>query len=208
MIRSRMSINENKDIVKLSKESNYLPIENIDNAWTLFLDRDGVINERIVGSYVSNKNDFLFLDGVLESIKIFSQIFGRIIIVTNQQGVGKKIVTKNQIHEVHQYMNDEIEDKGGFIDAIYYCPDLAIDNSSCRKPNIGMGLEAKSAFPEIRFNKSIMVGDSISDMEFADNLKMSKVLVLGKREEEDQQNEITVDLIVNSLKEFAQKLIQ
>lgn len=159
----------------------------IDKNWTLFLDRDGVINRRIPGGYVSKPGEFVFLPGVREAIRDLSKIFDRIIVVTNQQGIGKKIMTEKQLALVHHFMLEGIDSAGGRIDAIYHSPFLESDNNSFRKPGIGMALQAQHDFPEITFRKSIMVGDSASDIEFGKNAGMITVLVSG-REEETQQN--------------------
>jgi histidinol-phosphate phosphatase family protein len=148
----------------------------IDESWTLFLDRDGVINKKKENDYVKNWQDFYFLDGVLEAISILAVKFNRIIIVTNQRGVGKGIMTLNGLFDIHRHMIDEIASSSGRIDKIYFCTDVS-DDSFYRKPNIGMALTAKNEFPIINFSKSIMVGDSMSDMQFADNLGMYKVFI-------------------------------
>ena len=149
----------------------------IDKSWTLFLDRDGVINRRLPGDYVKSWEEFEFLPGVKESLAKLSGIFGRIIIVTNQQGIGKGLMTEEGLKEIHQKMITEVEAAGGRIDAVYHCPGLAKDNPPCRKPNPGMGLQAQQDFPEIVFNKSVMVGDSPSDMEFGTSLGMNCLYV-------------------------------
>lgn len=100
-------------------------ISRIDKLWTLFLDRDGVINQRIVGGYVAEVSEFNFSPGVLESMSSFATIFGRVVVVTNQQGIGKGLMTHHQLSEVHKFMITEIEASGGRIDAVYYCSDLA-----------------------------------------------------------------------------------
>jgi histidinol-phosphate phosphatase family protein len=149
--------------------------------WTLFLDRDGVINRRIVDDYVKRWEDFEFLPGVLESFPIFAKNFKRIFIVTNQQGVGKGLMTNEAVEKVHRNMIAEIESMNCTIDAIYYCPSLAADNSPRRKPNSGMALQAKDEFPDIDLSKSIMVGDSASDIEFGINAGM-KTVFIGNRD--------------------------
>lgn len=147
----------------------------IDFSWTLFLDRDGVINERLVGDYVKNPEDFHFKSGVLEAVAAFSKIFGRIIVVTNQQGIGKNIMTERNLSDIHRYMISEIQKHGGRIDAVYFAPQLAQENSEMRKPNSGMALQAKRDFGEIDFAKSVMIGDSDSDIVFGQNLGMITV---------------------------------
>ena len=152
-------------------------IPKIDTSWTLFLDRDGVINKKLDGDYVKTIDEFEFLPYVLEAIKLFSSRFHRVVIVTNQQGLSKRLMTEEDLHKVHQHLLQEVQNFGGRIDAIYHAPQLAEENSTFRKPNIGMALQAKEEFPSIDFKKSIMVGDSISDMEFAKNTNMFAVLI-------------------------------
>jgi histidinol-phosphate phosphatase family protein len=147
----------------------------VDSSWTLFLDRDGVINKRIVGNYVKSIDEFEFEDGALETIAKFSKLFGRIIVVTNQQGIGKGIMTESNLFEIHRYMSEEIERHGGRIDAVYYAPALASEQSELRKPNTGMAYLAQKDFPEIDFQKSVMIGDSDSDILFGQALGMITV---------------------------------
>src|SRR6478736_1684328 len=122
----------------------------IDNTWTLFLDRDGVINRDKVGSYIFNRDEFFFLPGVEEAIKIFSDVFGVIVVVTNQRGIGKGLMTEDDLHNIHAHMLDELGVQGGRIDKIYFAPDLNSDSPN-RKPLTGMALQAKDDFPDINF---------------------------------------------------------
>ena len=91
----------------------------INDDWTLFLDRDGVINVRIIDGYVTKIEEFEFMPNVIEAFKIFKDKFKRIIVVTNQQGVGKGIMTNEDVERVHEYMIQQIENQGGRIDKIY-----------------------------------------------------------------------------------------
>jgi len=149
----------------------------IDRSWTLFLDRDGVINRRIVDDYVKTWDQFVFLPGVLDALKKFHQVFGRIIVVSNQQGVGKGLMTEGDVQSVHFRMQDEIKNAGGKIDEVFYSPHLHADKSIMRKPNIGMALKARRQFPDIRLNHSLMAGDSISDMIFGKRAGMKTVMI-------------------------------
>ena len=149
----------------------------IDKSWTLFLDRDGVINVRLIDDYVKNINEFEFLPGVLEAFKIFAEKFGRIIIVTNQQGVGKGLMTLHDVEEVHKFMLKEIENQKGRVDKIYVCPQLKSDPDNFRKPSPRMAYMAQHDYPEINFEKSIMIGDSNSDIEFGKNAEMYTILI-------------------------------
>ena len=149
----------------------------IDKSWTLFLDRDGVINVRLIDDYVKNINEFEFLPGVIEAFKIFAEKFGPIIIVTNQQGVGKGLMTLQDVDNVHDFMKKEIDNQKGRIDAIYVCPQLKSDPNNFRKPSPRMAYMAQHDFPEIDFEKSVMIGDSNSDIEFGKNAGMYTILI-------------------------------
>lgn len=150
--------------------------------WTLFLDRDGVINERIVGNYVRKWEEFVFEKGVLEAMPILARKFDRIVVVTNQQGIAKELMTAQDLEIVHQQMLDVLHLNHGRIDKVYYCPLHEKENPACRKPNPGMALEAQLDFPEIIFKRSVMVGDSISDIEFGKRLGMKTVFITTKKD--------------------------
>lgn len=143
---------------------------------TLFIDRDGVINKHLPGDYVKNWEEFEFLPGVLEAFVQLAKAFSRIIVVTNQRGVGRGLMTEVDLQDIHQRMVSEIVHAGGRLDRIYCCIDTNKDSPN-RKPNSGMALQAQKDFPEIIFKESIMVGDSKSDMEFGERLGMKTILI-------------------------------
>lgn len=180
----------------------------VDSNWTLFLDRDGVINERLPGDYVSDWEQFQFYPGNLEALAFLASIFSRIIVVTNQQGIGKGLMREDQLNSIHAQMKLQITDAGGRIDGIYACPDLKSKPNNCRKPAPAMAWQAQQDFPEIDFQKSIMVGDSLSDIAFGNILGMQTVLITSKTDELDainlaiQQRKIQVNYSCKSLKEF------
>jgi D-glycero-D-manno-heptose 1,7-bisphosphate phosphatase len=176
----------------------------IDKSWSLFLDRDGVINIRKPGGYIKNWDEFVFEEGVLNALKIFDPLFQNIIVVTNQQGIGKGLMTEYDLLALHKMMMKVVYLLGGRIDAAYHCSSLAAENDSCRKPNTGMGLKAKQQFPNISFEKSIMIGDSNSDLEFGKRLGMKTVFITGKGEVPTVQP----DLVCDSLQDFAALLLK
>ena len=158
---------------------------NIDSDWTLFLDRDGVINRRIRGGYVCDWEEFQFLGGVLHAMALLNSRFQRIFVVTNQQGIGKELMTESDLAHIHRRMYESIRESGGRIDSIYYCPTLAGKDDLFRKPAPGMALKAKGDFPEVDFSHSIMVGDTPSDMEFGHRLGMKTVWIDSEEESAD-----------------------
>ncbi len=166
---------------------------------TLFLDRDGVINVRLPGAYVQEPEQFEFVEGSIDAIIKARHHFDRIVVVTNQQGIGKELMTEEDLSKVHQKMLDQIKEKGGQIDAVFHCPNLAAENAICRKPNPGMALQAKATFPEIEFKKSVMVGDSVSDMLFGKRLGMKTVLIKSNPDQVAKASLLTVDSQYDSL---------
>lgn len=152
----------------------------IDKNWTLFLDRDGVINKKIDNDYVKKWSDFIFIEGVLEAISFLSNIFGLIIVVTNQRGVGKGLMTEEDLNCIHHKMSEEIKSNSGNLDKIYFCTHVS-NKSEFRKPNIGMANMALRDFPNIDFQKSIMVGDSDSDIVFGQKLGMMCVKISNEK---------------------------
>jgi D-glycero-D-manno-heptose 1,7-bisphosphate phosphatase len=153
-----------------------MKIHLIKDSYSLYLDRDGVINKKKDNDYVKSWDEFIFIEGSLKAISILSNIFKKIFIVSNQRGIGRGIMTDQDIEIIHNKMICEIESKKGRIDKIYYCSDT--NNSSInRKPNPGMALDSKNDFNDIEFNNSYMVGDQLSDIEFGRNLGMKTVLI-------------------------------
>ncbi len=174
---------------------------NVDHTWTLFLDRDGVINQRIFGGYVLSSESFVFEPGVLSALKMSNQRFGKIIVVTNQQCVALGLLSETALAQIHQDMITQVTTHGGRIDAVYAAIDLKTANPNRRKPNPAMALEAKLKFPELDFSKAVMVGDTDSDIRFGRELGMKTVLVESKEE-----TTAVPDLSVNSLLELMNKL--
>lgn len=174
---------------------------NITKDWTLFLDRDGVINKKLDNDYVKHWIEFEFLEGVLDALKKMDTIFGKIVVVTNQQGIGKHLYRIEDLELIHKNMLYEITYLGGRIDKVYFSPYLNSENHPTRKPGIGMALQAQKDFPEIDFTKSIIVGDSLSDMEFGRNAGMKTAFISEEKKKDDR-----IDMQFSSLSEFVNNL--
>ncbi|MDA0890256.1 MAG: HAD family hydrolase [Bacteroidetes bacterium] len=144
---------------------------------TLFLDRDGVINKKLEGRYVRNFSEFEFMPGALDSISKLSNLFNRILIVTNQQGIAKGIMSEADLNTLHTQMQDRIEKLGGKINKIYYCPHLQDMDCMCRKPKSGMIEQAIIDFPEINIENSYLIGDSDSDIKAGKKMNLNTVKV-------------------------------
>lgn len=170
----------------------------VDSSWTLFLDRDGVINVRLMDDYVKHAGEFKLLPGVAKAIAKANRLFSHVFVVTNQQGIGKGIMTERNLFEVHRYCSELLEDENARIDRYYFAPNLASDHSPLRKPNSGMALLVKEEYPSVDFQKSIMVGDSDSDIEFGRKLGMKTVFI----DHAGGKEHATADLTCDSLESF------
>lgn len=192
-----------EDYQKAQKELKYNPpdLKAIDRSWTLFIDRDGVINYEKKDDYIRNWQEFHFYDGVKESLAMLSKKFGKIIVVSNQRGVGRGFMTDADLADIHENMVREIETAGGHIDKIYYCS--STDNKHIsRKPNPGMALQAKKDFPDIDPTRSIMIGNNSSDMLFARNAGLFSVFLKTTKPEHPLPHP-AIDLSFRSLTDFA-----
>ena len=179
-------------------------LKTVDNSWTLFLDRDGVINFERNNDYVKAWAEFKFYDESILALPLLAHKFSTIVITTNQKGVGRGIMTEESLQTIHQNMVTAINKVGGRIDHIFYCTD--VDNESInRKPQPGMALQAKEQFPSIDFTKSIMVGNRTSDMEFGRNAGLHTVFLATTHPETAYPNPL-IDYRFNHLLEFAEAL--
>jgi D-glycero-D-manno-heptose 1,7-bisphosphate phosphatase len=181
-----------------------LNLQQIDATWTLFLDRDGVINIEKEDSYIFHYGEFEFYEDALEALRRCADRFGHIVIVTNQRGVGKGLMTVADLQDIHDRMVAAIVAAGGRVDRIYFADSL--DNAHpLRKPQPGMAHAAQRDLPAIDLTKAVMVGNNISDMEFGRNAGMYTVFL--KTTSPDQPlPHISIDLAFNSLHDFAKHL--
>jgi D-glycero-D-manno-heptose 1,7-bisphosphate phosphatase len=180
-----------------------LDLSKVNNEWTLFLDRDGVINHD-KSPYTLNAGEFEFYEGVLEAVKKCSRIFSHIFVVTNQRGVGRQMMSEADLLEIHELMTTSIKNSGGRIDKIYYCTSIDKDHPD-RKPNPGMALRALQEYPAVKSHHSIMVGNNISDMKFGRSAGLYTVLLTTTGISVQLPHPL-VDLQFDSLAEFAAAL--
>jgi D-glycero-D-manno-heptose 1,7-bisphosphate phosphatase len=146
---------------------------------TIFLDRDGVINLKLPeGEYVSSSEQLFILPGIPETIARLNGAGLLVIIVTNQRGIAQGKYTNRTLAEIHQKMRDSIALLGGHLDGVFFCPhDEA--QCECRKPLPGMFYKARAEFPEIEPRTSLIIGDSLSDIEFGSRLGLGTIFIQG-----------------------------
>jgi D-glycero-D-manno-heptose 1,7-bisphosphate phosphatase len=147
----------------------------------LFLDRDGVINERTPGAYVTKPEELHLIHGVKEAIAFLRVHFSYVYVVTNQAGISKKLFTHMDLARVHERLHKLLP---GLIDAVYYCPHKPEYQCNCRKPQTAMAWSAQFANAKVKYTESWMVGDSASDIAFGNRLGMTTVRVGTKPEDE------------------------
>jgi D-glycero-D-manno-heptose 1,7-bisphosphate phosphatase len=181
-----------------------LNLKNVDKSWTLFLDRDGVINREKKDDYIYTPDEFEFYEGTMEAMTTFSKRFNKVIIVTNQRGVEKGLMSLENLQDVHDHMTNALTEAGATIAKIYYCTSLENSHPN-RKPQPGMALQAKNDFPEIDFSTSIMVGNNLSDMEFGRNAGMYTVFVKTTSHDIHLPHP-SIDLAFNDLLNFSRAL--
>jgi len=148
---------------------------------TVFLDRDGVINEKMPeGKYVGSLGDFKILPGAVEAIARLHGAGIRVIVVSNQRGVALGYYSDADVMAIHDELRTKVQRVGGQIDGFYFCPHDK-NECDCRKPKVGMFEQAKREFPAISAERSVMIGDSLSDMEFGAAAGMATIFVRGSQ---------------------------
>jgi D-glycero-D-manno-heptose 1,7-bisphosphate phosphatase len=140
---------------------------------TLFLDRDGVLNKKINFGYVLKVEDIEICDDARLFLHWAKTQFKNIIVITNQQCIGKKFISFDELNAINNHINKLL---GMPIDRFYVCPHLVEDHCICRKPNAELFLRAANAY-DIQFNKSWMIGDSETDLIPAYSLGIKSVYI-------------------------------
>jgi D-glycero-alpha-D-manno-heptose 1-phosphate guanylyltransferase len=172
----------------------------------LFLDRDGVLNKHLLDDYVRNWSMWEWLPGVLEKMPELAKRYKRIFLISNQQGVGKGVMSKTDLEDINRHMMEDIERAGGRIDRIYTCTELEAAHSPNRKPEIGMALQAQRDYPEVDFHRSVMVGDNVTDIFFARKARMRAVYISKNNPVPEAVRDIT-DIIITGLTQMHSSLV-
>ncbi len=154
----------------------------------VLLDRDGVINvDR--SDYVKSKGEFEFIPGSIEAIKLLNKARVKVIVVTNQGGIGKGLYTHEDLEDIHQHMKDGLKVGGAHVDQIFICADHPDSPSHRRKPNPGMIEEALDQ-TKTRPEEAHMIGDDMRDLLPALQCGVHRHLVLtgkGKKTLKDPE---------------------
>jgi D-glycero-D-manno-heptose 1,7-bisphosphate phosphatase len=164
----------------------------------VFIDRDGTINEE--KEYLYRTDDFVFIPGAVQAIRMLNEAGFLVVVVTNQSGVARGYYTEEDVHQLHRYISAQLEQCGARVDAWYYCPHHPAGRGSyalpcrCRKPLPGMLLEAAGRFA-IDLESSIMIGDKLIDIQAGAVAGCRSILVrtgYGSEEELNCQSGVEV----------------
>ncbi len=147
----------------------------------IILDRDGVINHDS-DAFVKNISEFVFIPGSIEAIARLSQAGFFIAVATNQSGLARGFLSEPDLYEMHQFLLDAVQDAGGKIEMIAFCPHGPDSQCECRKPLPGL-LKAIGAELDIALKDALVVGDSLRDLEAAWAVNAGAVLVLSGKGE-------------------------
>lgn len=146
----------------------------------VFLDRDGIINRRPAEhDYVKSWEEFVLLPGVPQVIKALRESGFLIVVVTNQRGVARGLISAADLEEIHRRMKERLAEANALIDAVYICPHSDEDRCDCRKPAPGLLLKAKEDL-DIDLSRSYLVGDSAVDIKAGKNAGCRTVLLIDE----------------------------
>ncbi len=171
----------------------------------IFLDRDGTINQET--GYVSEPEKFELLPNALAGLKKMQDMGYRLVIVTNQGGIGLGYFTKEDFYRVNKKMLTEVTKAGITLDKIYFCPHSKAENCPCRKPEIGLILRAKEDL-NLDLSHSFFIGDSTVDIQTGANSGMKTILIKSELAPDPSLLETNPDFFVNDLLEAAEIILK
>ncbi len=142
----------------------------------ILLDRDGVINQES-DKFVKSTDEFHLISGSVDAIANLSQAGFKVVVCTNQSGLGRGLFTMEDLNAMHEKLHQSVEQAGGVIDAIMFCPHTPDDNCNCRKPKPGMIIDICERFNVENICQVMMIGDSIRDLQAIANVGGIPILV-------------------------------
>lgn len=160
-----------------SRPASSIPPSSKTTSRCVFIDRDGVINHDSE-AYIKSLDEFIPIEGSCEAIAALSRAGWPVIVVTNQSALARGLIDRPSLERIHERLIEDVRRCGGTIIDILFCPHLPEDGCNCRKPNIGMLLESASRHA-IDLSRSVMIGDSVRDIECGIRAGCQTVLVLS-----------------------------
>jgi D-glycero-D-manno-heptose 1,7-bisphosphate phosphatase len=176
----------------------------------VFLDRDGVVNRKLPeGAYVTGWEQFEWLPGAVGAIAGLNRAGMTVILVSNQRGIALGLFTHDQLELIHKNMRAHLALHGARVDAIYYCPH-DVGECQCRKPDIGLFEQAYKDFPQASADNSVVIGDSVSDIEAGQRMGMRTIFIQGEVDRQKAGAALaaeSADAVAGSLQEAVELLV-
>lgn len=172
----------------------------------IFLDRDGVINQD--REYVSQIDDFHFIDGSIEAMRALKQAGWKLIVVTNQSGIARGFYSEDEFLQLTEWMDWSLSDRGVDLDGIYYCPhhpDFG-EACHCRKPKPGMLLDAAGEL-DLDMANSWMIGDKAADMQAAEAAGVASRILVRTGKELTEEGEKLATFVCDDLAAAARHIL-
>jgi D-glycero-D-manno-heptose 1,7-bisphosphate phosphatase len=170
----------------------------------VFLDRDGVVNRKQPeGAYVTDWRQFEWLPGAVEAIARLNRAGMTVILVTNQRGIALGLYTHEQVELIHKNMRAHLALHGARVDGIYYCPH-DVGECRCRKPDVGLFEQACKDFPLASADNSVVIGDSLSDIQAGQRMGMKTIFIQGEADSQKAGAKVaaeSADAVAGSLLE-------
>ena len=169
----------------------------------VFLDRDGVINKEV--GYLHKIIDFRFIDGVFNACEHFQSLGYKLVIVTNQSGIGRGYYQEEDFYKLTQWMLLEFHNQGIGILDVFHCPHNPELFCKCRKPQPGMLIDARDKY-NINMSESWMIGDKESDVHAANSAGISNTILVKSGHKVDEINTKS-KLVLDSISESAKFIV-
>jgi D-glycero-D-manno-heptose 1,7-bisphosphate phosphatase len=177
----------------------------------VFLDRDGVINYDSP-EYIKNRSEFKFIPGSIEAVTDLTRNGFTSIVISNQSALSRKLISPEELNDIHMMMKKTIASAGGRITDIFFCPHMPDDGCECRKPEPGLIFRAQRKY-NINLVEAVMVGDSIKDIECARNAGCGAAVLIKSGNDLEAENalkrkRIFPDHVAQNLREAVKWIIK
>ena len=173
----------------------------------VFLDRDGTINREV--NYLHKPEDFIFIPGAIQAIRIFRQLGFKVVVITNQSGVARGYYQEKDVIELHGFIDGLLTSAGTKVDRYYYCPhhpDGTVSpyavTCNCRKPKPGM-IESAATELNLDLSRSILVGDTKADIEAGERAGVGITVLVRSGHPIIDESSIGADQVANDVHDFA-----
>ena len=172
----------------------------------IFIDRDGVINKDL-GKYVTKPDEFEFIPGSVEALKKLHDSDFKVLIITNQGGIGKGTYTEKDVKDIHQKMHNLLGENGIELDGVYFCPHHPDGDCDCRKPRLGMIMKAIKEH-DIDPKRSFFIGDKTTDVKAGKDIGCKTFLVQTGYAGKDNRCDVEPDFVVSDLLEAVNMILK